>query len=143
MKEVIRYKKCFVCGEENSGGLKAQFLWDGRQATTTITALAEYEGYHGIYHGGIVATLLDEVMLKAILATGIYAVTAEMTVRFKKPVQTGEMVKFAGRIIESKGRLYSTEGEALDKDGEPFATATGRYLEARPELRSKLLRSIE
>ena len=143
MKEVVRYKKCFVCGEENIGGLKAKFLWDGNQATTTITALTEYEGYHGIYHGGIVATLLDEVMLKAILAKGIYTVTAEMTVRYKKPVQTGDTVRFVGRIVESRGRLYSTEGEALDSNGEPYATATARYLEAKPELKSKLVRSIE
>ena len=143
MKEVTRYKKCFVCGEENIGGLKAKFLWDGKEAHTTVTASTAFEGYSGIYHGGIVATLLDEVMLKAILATGIYAVTAEMTVRYKKPVRIGETVKFVGRIIEEKGRLYLTEGEALDSEGEPYATATARYLEAKPELKSQLLKSID
>jgi acyl-coenzyme A thioesterase PaaI-like protein len=143
MKEVARYKKCFVCGEENIGGLKAKFFWDGQEAHTTVSADAAYEGYSGIYHGGIVATLLDEVMLKAILALDIYAVTAEMTVRYKKPVRTGETIKFVGRIIEEKGRLYLTEGAALDANGEPFATATGRYLKAKPDLKSQLLKSIE
>ena len=77
------------------------------------------------------------------VSKGIYTVTAEMTVRYKKPVQTGDTVRFVGRIVESRGRLYSTEGEALDSNGEPYATATARYLEAKPELKSKLVRSIE
>ncbi len=140
MKEVVRYKRCFVCGEENVCGLKAKFLWDGREVHTTVTASPNHEGYNGIYHGGIVASLLDEVMVKAILATGVLSVTAEMTVRFKKPVQIGETITYTGRIVESKGRLYTTEAEAVDSAGETVATATAKYLEARSELKAQLNR---
>lgn len=140
MKEVVRYKRCFVCGEENVCGLKAKFLWDGREVHTTVTASPNHEGYNGIYHGGIVASLLDEVMVKAILATGVLSVTAEMTVRFKKPVKIGETITYTGRIVESKGRLYTTESEAVDSEGEVVATATAKYLEARSELKAQLNR---
>lgn len=140
MKEVVRYKRCFVCGEENACGLKAKFLWDGREVHTTVTASPNHEGYNGIYHGGIVASLLDEVMVKAILATGVLSVTAEMTVRFKKPVKIGETITYTGRIVESKGRLYTTESEAVDSEGEVVATATAKYLEARSDLKAQLNR---
>ncbi|MBK7143396.1 MAG: PaaI family thioesterase [bacterium] len=138
MKEVARYKHCFVCGEENPGGLKAKFLWDGKEVHSTVIASPNHEGYNGIYHGGIVASLLDEVMVKAILALGHFAVTAEMTVRYKKPVRIGETIHYTGRIIEQKGRLFTTEGEAVNDQGELLATATARYLEARAGLKAQL-----
>ena len=140
MKEVVRYKHCFVCGEENTCGIRARFLWDGREVRTTVTASRDHEGYFGIYHGGIVASLLDEVMVKAILAQGIFAVTAEMTVRYKKPVQIGDTIHYAGRIVEHKGRLFHTESEAVNEAGEIVATATARYLEAKSDLKSQLVR---
>lgn len=143
MKEVARYRRCFVCGEENIHGLKAKFLFDGKEAFTDIVATEAFEGYHGIFHGGIVATLLDEVMIKAILARSVYAVTAELTIRFKKPIRIGDKVRFTGRILNQKSRLYSTEGEASGPDGQIYATASGSYIEARPELKRDLLDSID
>lgn len=141
MKEVLRYRRCFVCGEENIGGLKAKFYWDGEKVHCTCLATDAYEGYHGIYHGGIVATLLDEVMVKAVLASGFHSVTAEMTVRYKKPVRIGETVRYVGWIKEHKGRLFVTEAEALDERGERYATATARFLEAKADLKDQLLKS--
>ena len=76
MKEVLKYSHCFVCGEKNDSGLKARFYYDGKQAASEVYAREQFEGYRGIYHGGIVSTLLDEVMIEAILALDRYAVTA-------------------------------------------------------------------
>ena len=75
MKEVAKYPHCFVCGDQNVHGLKAKFFFDGEKAFTEVTADGSFEGYRGIYHGGIIATLLDEVMIKAILAQPVTAVT--------------------------------------------------------------------
>lgn len=143
MTEVRRYKNCFVCGDQNPHGLQAIFHYDGHEVTTTVTARADLEGYAGIYHGGVLASLLDEVMIKAILALDVFAVTAEMTVRYRLPVHTGDRITFRGRITETKGRMYFTAGEAVGDDGRVFAEATGKYLEARPELKDELLRSLD
>ncbi len=142
MEEVLKYKHCFVCGDEHPTGLKAKFLYDGEKVITEITADRQFEGYAGIYHGGIISTLLDEVMIKAILAEKKYAVTAELTVRYHRPVRVGDHVKFHGRVTEQKGRMYITAGEAFSDDGRPFATATGKYIEAKPSLRNELLKSV-
>ncbi|MBN1212448.1 MAG: PaaI family thioesterase [candidate division Zixibacteria bacterium] len=143
MKEVLKYSGCFVCGDKNACGLKARFFFDGDRVVSEITADEIYEGYRGIFHGGIISTLLDEVMIKAILAREIYAVTAEIEIKFIKPVKTGDKIKLTGRVTRTKGRLYFTEGAALDENGEPFAEATGKYLEARPELKEILVQSVE
>ncbi len=130
-----------MCGQENSNGLKARFFHDGSCATTTVVTTPEFEGYRGMHHGGIVATLLDEVMIKAILAEEIYAVTAEMTIRFRRPAKTGVSLTYCGRITGRKGRTFFTTGVVTDPDGNIIAEGTGKYIEAKPELKMLLLQS--
>ena len=143
MREILKYRHCFVCGDENPGGLKAKFFFDGKEAITELTADESFEGYRGIYHGGVLSSLLDEVMIKALLAQDIYAVTAEMTIKFKRPVRTGDKLKLVGRHVGGRGRVYFTEGEAVDENGQVYATATGKYIEARADLRDDLKNSID
>ena len=143
MKEIMTYAHCFVCGDKNKHGLQASFFDDGSQVITELETKKAFEGYRGIYHGGIISTLLDEVMIKAILARGVLAVTAEITVRFRRPLGIGVKLRLAGRIVGVRGRVYATEGEAVGEDGTVYATARGSYLEAVDDLRSKLAESVE
>jgi uncharacterized protein (TIGR00369 family) len=143
MEEIVKYSHCFVCGDQNRHGLQAKFFWDGREASSELVASDSFEGYRGIFHGGLIATMLDEVMIKAILAQDIYAVTAEMTVRYHRPVETGQELRFVGRMTEGKGRMYYAEGEAVGPDGTVFASSTGKYIQAKPELKTRLLDSID
>ncbi|MFQ5499082.1 MAG: PaaI family thioesterase [Candidatus Zixiibacteriota bacterium] len=143
MKEIIKYPNCFVCGERNAHGLKARFYQEEQSAVTEVVATDSHEGYRGIYHGGVLSALLDEVMVKAILAVDRYAVTAELTVRFRLPVFVGDRLRCVGRIVRHKGRMYLTEGEAVRDDGAIVATASGKYIEADDALRERLLDSID
>ncbi|RKX28202.1 MAG: PaaI family thioesterase [Candidatus Zixiibacteriota bacterium] len=143
MKEISKYSNCFVCGDKNPQGLAARFYYDGQQAITEIVATEQFEGYRDIYHGGIISALLDEVMIKAILAIDRFAVTAEITVRFLKPVRINSKLIFVGKVVKSKGRVFLTEGEVRDKSNEIYATATGKYIEARTELRRELMKSLD
>jgi len=142
MREVTKYAHCFVCGDKNDNGLKAVFMYDGKQASTTVVAREVFEGYKNIYHGGILSTLLDEVMIKAILAEEIFAVTAELTVKFKAPVPIGETLTFTGWVTERRRRLLATEGKVEGRDGTVYATATGKYIEAKPDLQARLKESL-
>jgi len=143
MKEILKYQNCFVCGDKNPTGLQAKFYYDGQKAVSEVIALDKFEGYNGIYHGGIISTILDEVMIKAILAVDIYVVTAEITVRFKRPVNTGDELRFLGWVTKNKGRIYFAEGEVINQKGEICASSTGKYIEAKPDLKSRLLESLE
>jgi uncharacterized protein (TIGR00369 family) len=143
MKEILKYSGCFVCGEKNIHGLKARFFYNGEEAYTEIETARQFEGYRDIYHGGIISTILDEVMIKAILAVDRYAVTAEMTIRFNQPVPIDKKLRFTGRVIKNKGRIFLTEGDVTDAEGNLYASATGKYVEADESMKQQLLQSID
>ena len=145
MKEIARYSGCFVCGSDNEIGLRAQFFWDEtrQRAVCDITAEEIYAGYKDIYHGGIISALLDEIMIKSLLALDLHVVTAEMTVRYKKPVYIGDKIRFEGWMTRDKGSIFLTEGAATNQDGEMVASAFGKYIKPRGELSDRLRASIE
>jgi acyl-coenzyme A thioesterase PaaI-like protein len=142
-QEIIKYSGCFVCGDKNPEGLRIQFFLDGDDAVAECTAEPRFQGFKGIYHGGLISTLLDEIMAKAVLARRKYAMTVEITVRYRKAVPVGENLVLRGRIKAEKGRLFEAEGTVSNPAGVVFATATGRYLEASSAMRQKLKESIE
>lgn len=142
VREIPLYSGCFVCGQENESGLKARFFWDGDKAICDITASEAFAGYRNLFHGGVVATLLDEVMIKALLAQEILAVTAELTVRFKMPVYCGDRLHFEGWKIGEKGVVYLTQGQAINQDGKTVAEATAKYVKPRSGLSDRLRESL-
>ncbi|MBU1317650.1 MAG: PaaI family thioesterase [candidate division Zixibacteria bacterium] len=144
MKEVVRYKDCFVCGEQNEIGLKAKFfVRDDGAVISKIVADARFQGYKDVLHGGIISSMLDEVMIKAVLAKGVFAVTAEMTVKFKRPVLTGQKISFTGTVTEERRRVFKAVGSAVNDLGEEVASSKATYLEAKGDLYSILTESIE
>ena len=143
MKEVAKFSECFVCGEENSCGLKARFyVQDDGSVITEYKVEERFVGYAEVLHGGILASLLDEVMIKSVLKDGTLAVTASMEVKFKRPVYVDQVIELTGKVMENKGRVYKTKGEAR-VDGEIVGTASGTYIQAKGELADTLARSLE
>lgn len=143
MKEILRYSGCFVCGENNDCGLQAKFYFKNGKATTEYVTHKRYAGYQDVFHGGITSTLLDEVMIKALLAEDIFAMTVEMTVKFHKLVKIGEKLFFEGELEKRKGRLLITRGSAKTANGEIVASAAGKYLIVDENLKSVLQKSLE
>jgi len=143
MREVAKYKYCFVCGDDNECGLKAQFyLQEDGLVVSELTPDDRFQGYRDVLHGGVISAMMDEVMIKAVLARDIFAVTAEISVKFKRPARTGELLRFVGRIVEAKRRITRTEGIASDAEGNVIATGTATYVEARGELKDILESSV-
>ncbi len=142
LKEVGKYSGCFVCGDKNPAGLQVKFYADENGAIGEYTAQEQFQGYHGILHGGITAALLDEIMIKAVFALDVVVVTAEMTARFKRPIRTGQKVTFAAKIVNRRGRIYETEGEGRLEDGTVVASATGKYLLVQKDFEDELGQSL-
>src|SRR5512138_1888175 len=105
MRELPSYRGCFVCGQHNDFGLKARFVYDGQRAICEIEPSVQFEGWRGLLHGGITSSLLDEVMIKAVMADDVLVVTAEMTVKYHHPVPMGQKLIFHGRVTQRRGRL--------------------------------------
>ena len=119
---------CFVCGPKNPIGLKLEFVLDDGKYITRFTPRAEHQGFLGITHGGIVSAVLDEVMARLVYVLGHKAVTAEMTIRLKKPAVTGEELTFTGWITSEGKRVIDCAAEARNPRGEVVAEATGKML---------------
>ncbi len=109
MAEAI-YNKCFACGKDNPIGLKLNFEYNENKSITYYTVPEHFQGYEGITHGGIVATLLDEAMAKIILYKGVEAVTGEIVIKYRRPIPTNKEVKIIGEIIQEKSRTIKTSG---------------------------------
>lgn len=120
---------CFVCGQDNPAGLRIPFQLEPDGAITAIwTPATTLEGFRGIVHGGVVTTVLDEAMSKAIAATGREALTAELRVRFRQPVQSGASFNIRGWIVTSARRLIAAEASLSGPTGAEHAHAWARFL---------------
>jgi len=116
--------KCFVCGQQSESGIKARFLVDreNRRATCRLVLNDRFQGWQGIAHGGILASLLDEASIYACRSMGERFVTAELSVRFIKPVQTGVDVEIVAEVTEVKRKIYMVDAR-LEMAGEVCAEA--------------------
>lgn len=129
--ELADDKMCFVCGQGNPIGLKLAFEFEVDRYVTRFTPRREHQGYTGVTHGGIVSTVLDEVMARLVHVRGYEAVTAELTVRLKRPAVTGCELKITGWIVGERGRVIDCAAEARNPSGELVAEATARLMKVR------------
>lgn len=118
---------CFACGTRNPIGLQLKFKQHGERVEASFLPKREYQGYNGVLHGGIIATLLDEALAWASKPEGI-TVTASLEVRFKKPIPIGEPLKVIGRITEKKKHILYGESWIEDKSGVRLAAAHGKLV---------------
>lgn len=111
---------CFVCGLENPAGLHLAFYDqpDG-SVISDITVPDRYQGYPGVVHGGILASMLDEVASRAAMQgdTTRLMMTAKLEVRYRKPVPIGQPLHLVGRLGKRRGRLTIVYGEVRLPDG--------------------------
>jgi len=135
MQELPHTHSCFVCGESNPLGLKLRFHTDGRTVTTRFTPKAEHIGFKGVVHGGLIATVLDEIMVWACaVRTKHFAFCAELNVRFVNPLSPGEEVLATSELVTNRrNRIFETKGVVQTSSGKLLAEATGKYIPIKPE----------
>src|ERR1022692_2561260 len=109
---------CVVCGQDNSYGLRIQYVLGRDGAISAEWRPTEnWEGFEGIVHGGIISTVLDEAMSKAVAAMNCEALTGELRVRFRHHVGAGENLQIRGWIVAKAKRLVKTEATLTAADG--------------------------
>jgi uncharacterized protein (TIGR00369 family) len=122
---------CFGCGGANPQGMKLTFELDEttRRIRGKFRLDAKYQGGPGFVHGGIIATLLDEVMGKVNRFRNVRAVTAELNVEYLRPVPVGEELILEGWEVDKKGRNLYHAGEIRNASGALLARGKGRFVE--------------
>jgi uncharacterized protein (TIGR00369 family) len=126
---IERDNLCFCCGADNERGLHLTVIYpEPGMAEANILIPTWFAGWKSMTHGGLLSTLLDEIMAHACVGTGRRAVTAELTVRFRKPVETGSRIRAVGKLEEARGKVLSTTGWLYDVEGSIVASATARFI---------------
>jgi acyl-coenzyme A thioesterase PaaI-like protein len=125
-------RTCVVCGQDNPRGLRIRYEpADGGAVKATWNPEPCWEGFEGVVHGGIVSTVLDEAMSKAVAACGCEALTAELRVRFRRPVTAAGGYRIRGWVVDRLKRRIRTEAELSGPDGAECAHAWAVFLSLR------------
>jgi uncharacterized protein (TIGR00369 family) len=121
---------CFACGRNNDKGLHLEFSLNRQNkcVETTFVPQDEHQGWQGVVHGGIIATLMDEAMAKLAQLLGYYALTAALDVRFKDVARTGEPLQVKAEVAKLSKKLIYARAVAGRADGAVVAEAQAKLM---------------
>jgi acyl-coenzyme A thioesterase PaaI-like protein len=125
---VEEHTGCVVCGVDNTTGFQITYT---TETAGTVSAhwipTIRYEGFKGLIHGGILATVLDEAMAKAVVSLGLEALTGELRVRFRHHIEPGEPLQITGWAVSHRGRIIKLEAALCTLAGEERCHAWGVF----------------
>ena len=125
---------CLCCGEKNPLGFKMKFRYEGEKLLSETVIPKEYQGFADVVHGGILGTLLDEMMVNLYWLKGQTVVTVEYQVRLKAPCPVNRTVRFSAWSIETKRNVHFTAAQAQLEDGTVVAEASAKCMGIRSGL---------
>jgi uncharacterized protein (TIGR00369 family) len=126
----MEHNTCFGCGPANDHGLKMKFFGNDEMLYSDIKVPDYLLGWNGVVHGGILSTILDEVMgWSAIFLMSKFILTKTMTINYHRPVFVGEMLHVEGKVKEKisdreasmSGRIYNSKNELCVSSSGIFA----------------------
>ncbi|MEI6080146.1 MAG: PaaI family thioesterase [bacterium] len=135
---------CFVCGSNNPIGLKLKFKKLGHGIVEAeFTPDMHFNGFKGIFHGGVISSVLDDAMAWAIYAgTNKWFVTTQMTISFKRSAPVGEQLTVRGHMTDKDGRtkrIHYATAQLLNSNGEVLASSEGKFFQLPDEKVKELM----
>ena len=128
-------RHCFVCGLDNPFGLQLRFYETAPgEVVVEHTLPAEYQGYPGVAHGGIVAAMLDEAAGRAHMGGDPprFMYTARLAINYRKPVPVGQPIRLVGRAGKSRNRTAEATSAIYDAGGVLLAEAEALLVDVPP-----------
>ena len=127
------HNRCFGCGPANPAGMHLEFMLAENGDVVCRASIPDtFEGPRGYVHGGIIATLLDETMSKAVRSHNVVGMTRHMEVDYRRPVPCGAFLRIEGRLYHHEGKKHWAEASILDQAGTVLAHSKGLFVEVRP-----------
>lgn len=119
---------CFGCSPTHPSGLNLRFRRRGERVLSRYTIADRFHGAPGVAHGGIVATILDEVSCAAVhLVTDRWVTTGELTVRYERPCPVEQPLDVVAAIVDRTHPRYWVVEAELHRAGERVARSTGKF----------------
>src|SRR5260370_42006981 len=139
LNDTSAYQRCFACGARNPDGLRLVFRQEGEAIVTEFTPNLRFQGFPGVVHGGILATLLDETLSRMATAQGRWMMTARLEVRYRAAAPVGQTLRvsartLAARTLAARARMLTAAGEIrlADDPATVIATAEGTFMALPP-----------
>lgn len=136
------YSNCFGCGADNPSGLRLELELQGDQLTTEFMPERQHEGWPGIVHGGVIATILYEIMENWAYLNGITSMMRSMETSLIAPARIGEVIRAVSWLNEREGRELSVAGR-LTAVNRTIAEGTASLVELSPQQRQRLGIQVE
>jgi len=134
-------RMCFICGMKNVAGVKVFFYErEDKTVLARFTGQEVHQGYPGRFHGGVLAGIMDETMGRAIRiehGDAVWGVTAELTMRYRRPVPLGAELEATGWLTSENHRVFEGEGKILLPNGKVAVEAHGKFVKLPPDVLSE------
>lgn len=133
---------CFVCGAQNPIGLHLDFWMDGDRVWTDFTPGVAHQGYPGVMHGGLLATILDETMGRAAALKSLWMMSAKVEVSYRLPVPLEQTLRCTARIEDLRQSRMIAVGEIVLQDGALAVQGRGLYVRIPDERKEEFMAAL-
>ncbi len=108
--------QCFGCSPDNEHGLQLKFVEEDDYVTAVWEPKEHFQGWLNTLHGGIQATLLDEIASWLVFVKlDTSGVTCEMDFKLRHPVKVNEgNIHLKARLLEMKRNIAVIEAHLFN-----------------------------
>lgn len=132
LNDTTDYQRCFACGPNNPNGLHMLFRLEDTMVVSDFTPREEHQGFPGVIHGGIIATVFDEALNRASMLTDhpTWSMTGRLEVRYRRYVPYGPMLRVRAGLDKQRGRMVLASAKIVlaEDESQVFAEAQGSFM---------------
>jgi acyl-coenzyme A thioesterase PaaI-like protein len=132
LNDTTDYQRCFACGQQNPYGLKMVFRFEDETIVSDFLPREEHQGFPGVIHGGIIATVLDEALNRTSMLSNAptWTLTGRLEVRYRRYVPYGPLLRVRAQLAQRRGRMVQAHGKLTLATDEKvvFAEAQGSFM---------------
>jgi acyl-coenzyme A thioesterase PaaI-like protein len=132
LNDTTDYQRCFVCGQRNPFGLHLVFQQEGRSIVADYQPREEHQGFPGVIHGGIVASVLDEALGRTSLLGEHpgWTMTGKLEIKYRRYVPYGPLLRVRATLESDRRRMQQASGilTLAEDESSVLAEASGIFL---------------
>jgi acyl-coenzyme A thioesterase PaaI-like protein len=128
LNDETTYQRCFACGHRNDSGLQLIFRREGERIVADYRPAERYQGFPGVLHGGILATMLDETMGRTGALRQEWLMTGKLDIRYRRPAPIDQPLRVWSEIARERDGAIDAIGAVELMDGTVLAEARGMFV---------------
>ncbi|WP_161975291.1 PaaI family thioesterase [Tengunoibacter tsumagoiensis] len=146
LNDTTDYQLCFACGTKNPYGLQMVFQLEAGTVVSDFRPREEHQGFPGVVHGGIIATVMDEALNRTSMLTErpAWSMTGRLEVRYRRYVPYGPLLRVRAVLGSSRGRMVTATGKLTLAEDESvvFAEASGTFMTLSQETIDQVMKEF-